>query len=220
MRFFLSYPPNDREAAEIFRNGLDHLGHDVWVRYEKITEDINNSITESIKLQEGIESADIFIALLTQEEISVDQEPLIVYAQHRKIPLIPVAFFRGDGTRGGITAPYSLNDSNALAIDEDRLDDGLQRLVSYSEEVAQSEKKEYVSQVELDAIRQRILDNRGSSTIRVFIAYSRKQRPIAQDLNDLLIKNGKAVFWDAKIKAGQPGGKRSKKPLMTLPIWS
>jgi hypothetical protein len=37
---------------------------------------------------------------------------------------------------------------------------------------------------------------------RIFVAYSRKQRQLAEGLYNLLIKNGKAVFWDAKIKAG------------------
>ena len=37
---------------------------------------------------------------------------------------------------------------------------------------------------------------------RIFIAYSHKQRPLVQELYDLLCKNGKAVFYDMKIKAG------------------
>jgi predicted nucleotide-binding protein len=37
---------------------------------------------------------------------------------------------------------------------------------------------------------------------RIFIAYSRAQRVMARELYDLLVRNGKAVFYDAKIKAG------------------
>jgi hypothetical protein len=37
---------------------------------------------------------------------------------------------------------------------------------------------------------------------RIFIAYSHKQKHLAQELDELLRTNGKAVFWDTKIKAG------------------
>jgi len=37
---------------------------------------------------------------------------------------------------------------------------------------------------------------------RIFIAYSHKQLALAKDLAELLVKNGNAVFYDAKIKAG------------------
>jgi len=37
---------------------------------------------------------------------------------------------------------------------------------------------------------------------RIFIAYSRRQRNLAKDLYDLLVRNSKSAFYDAKIKAG------------------
>ena len=37
---------------------------------------------------------------------------------------------------------------------------------------------------------------------RIFVAYSRKQLPLAKQIYEVLIKNGKAVFYDQKLKAG------------------
>ncbi len=204
MKLYLAYPPSNVEIAKIVVDGLISLGHQVWARYDNLTSDIENTLVGAIKIQEGIESADVFIALLTSlhdEQPTVHNtvsEQQILYAQHRNIPIVLAMYADGSGP---IEIPITLLSYEKIGLIPHQLSDGLNLLLQQAIRFKAEATKTIVSQSELEESRRRILESK-SLDVRVFIAYSRHQLSVAKKLADLLISHGIPNFWDDKITAG------------------
>lgn len=197
MKLFLSYPIQDEKIARVIAEELTKAGFDVWAFFLSVARDASQPFgTSQDRVQEGIESADILLVLLsasTKRSVGVNRE--IVYAQHRDIPILPIKVEDAD-------PPLSLLGYDALDIRGTSFINGAKQLVQHLKDNwhSTSSKRITVSETEMIEDRKRILEK--DKLTRIFIAYSRLQRPLAQSVSDLLIRNGKAVFWDAKIKAG------------------
>lgn len=193
MKIFLSYPIQSHLEAERLAAELQQAGIDVWLYTQKVPASSNFEESQ-VLIQQGIENADVLLVLVssfTRKSPGVQRE--IIYAQHRNLPILPVVIEPLDPVK---LLPLNLLDTEYI----DLFGKNTVELVRYLRERFPKTEKAPVSEEELTQDRERILTDEKVS--RVFIAYSRHQRPIAKELTELLIRNGHAVFWDAKIKAG------------------
>lgn len=197
MKIFLSYPRKDEEDALILSRGLHEAGYNVWTYREHFPADDPHSPDEKRReKQAGIEGADIVIALIgpgSRQSGGFAQE--IIYAQHRGIPVLPV-IVQGTGL------PLNLLETPSVDLGAQSISEGLPRVIEELRRITPmpAQNKTVMSDAELAEGRHRILND--DRPARVFIAYSRKQRMLARELSETLTRNGKAVFYDAKIRAG------------------
>jgi hypothetical protein len=207
VKIFLSYPIQNLETARLITEELEKSGYKVWVFFNEVPK---FNPDHSLKVQEGIESADLILVLVSQE---------IIYAQYRNKPILPIMI---EPTK----VPFSLLGTQYLDISDDlsgsygRIIEAIRQL-KFTQPAAQDQSQP-LSAEELAQDRKRILTS--SQVVRIFIAYSRHQQPLAKDLSEMLIKHGNAVFWDAKIKAGASWRQTIQKALddatHVLVIWT
>ena len=193
MKIFLSYPIQSQQQAKKLAAELEQAGFEVWAYFHSVP--ASHDFTDSqVLIQKGIESADVMLVLVssfTRKSPGVQRE--IIYAQHRNISILPLVIEPLEPVK---LMPLNLLDTEYF----DLFGKNTAELVRYLRERFTKTEKTPASEEELTQDRERILTDERVS--RVFIAYSRHQRPVAKDLTELLIRNGQAVFWDAKIKAG------------------
>jgi hypothetical protein len=193
-RIFLSYSRKAKEIVKAIADALSEAG------YEVLWKTVNDPRTEAGAAEtiQQIAEADWVIAVVSpafaQSEFAVGK---IVYAQHRRKPILSVVVDHAQ-------LPINLLSYDSIELGED-LQAGMYRLLSYLRDKETARLKEtletpQLSPEETTNASEAILSD--SSLSRIFIAYSRKQRSLAQSISEVLIRNGKAIFWDAKIKAG------------------
>ncbi|MBC7809554.1 MAG: toll/interleukin-1 receptor domain-containing protein [Burkholderiales bacterium] len=197
MNIFLSYPRADAEIAHKLADDFERAGVSVWIWTKSVPDDLKKVREKRHEMkQQGIEQADVLVALLSPDfkgSIGVSQE--IIYAQHRDKPILAVMVRPTE-------VPFYLLGAHQLDISDDPIN-GAGRIAQKVEQLSASSRddapSEPLSAEELEEGRQILAEE---SPARVFIAYARAQRGLAKTLSELLIKNGHAVFYDAKIKAG------------------
>ena len=197
MNIFLSYPRADAETAEKLAADLERLGVNVWIWTKSVPDDQKKIRDKRHELkQQGIEQADVLVALLSPDfkgSIGVSQE--IIYAQHRDKPILAVMVRPTE-------VPFYLLGAHQLDVSDDPLH-GAGRIVQMVEQLIASSRDNVPSEpLSAEELAEDRLILEEESPARVFIAYARAQRGLAKTLSELLIKNGQAVFYDAKIKAG------------------
>jgi hypothetical protein len=197
MNIFLSYPRADAETAEKLAADLANAGVNVWFWTTSVPDDLKKIREKRHELkQQGIERADVLVALLSPDfkgSVGVAQE--IIYAQHREKPILAV-MVRPTEIPFYLLGAHQLDISHEPYLGAELIKQKVEELIASSRGDAPSEP---LSAEELEEGRQILAEE---SPARVFIAYARAQRSIAKTLSELLIKNGQAVFYDAKIKAG------------------
>ncbi len=201
MQVYLTYSRHDGEpAAELLAQRLRSGGFDViWNITIPVTEP---SWADTII--NTIDNADLIIILVTPQltdHRSRIQKNEAAFAHSLNKPILPVI------VHPDASLPFYLLNLNAVDASVDFETQGIEKVIHHLKTVPigteTSDTEEQATTIAQDVTgeaRNRILSN--DSTARVFIAYSRKQRSIAKELSEMLIRNGKAVFWDAKIKAG------------------
>jgi hypothetical protein len=194
MKIFLSYPGSIEEQmlARIIGDRLEHFGHDVSINFRGIPGGDNwKQETEA-----AIRDVDWFVALISRNyESSSRVKWQLLSALENEKPILPVTVEAVDHM------PPLLEHLQPVDISGD-LNDGIERINALLQTRTQPERTDEPapSAAIFKEERQRILDT--PEPDRVFVAYSRRQRALAQDLAELLVENGKAVFYDAKIHAG------------------
>lgn len=237
MKVFLSYPiKNDvKKITDIplvemvlalwVANELHNAGHQVRVGH--ITSD--NAVVENAPgitggpnwrtyVEESIRISDYFVALLSQDyfDSPISSWELLMALKHeREIIPVKVGYFR--------SMPSSLNNYQALEGGDIMTTAGVILQIVESGTGVRKYSKPYVSIAELDSEVQKSLNS--LPPIRTFIAYSHAQRNLVEKLYELLFrKNGLAVFYDAKIRAGTAWGEVIHKALEDathiILIWS
>lgn len=195
MRVFLSYPYQDEQKARGITKELQAAGFDVWTFFAKVPQGTDYASTQ-ILIQNAIEETDIMLILTsshTRRSRGIQRE--IVYAQNRGVQLLALIVDEG--------SPFDLLPLNLLNADQfDLTQSDLKELVRLlkSQITHNIPERPPVSESQLEQDRKRILSD--VPMARIFIAYSHHQRHLAKDLAELLIGHGKAIFYDAKIKAG------------------
>lgn len=193
MNIFLSYPREDREMAERINEILRTAGFEMWTFFSLTQEEQQDRELRRKHRQEGLEQASGVLVLVSKHfnrSVGVAQE--IIYAQHRGKFILPVLIEKTE-------IPFQFLGTEVIDVTDD-FDTGMAQVVEQLRKIDQSKVTPILSDEQLDVIGQRVFQN--APLDRVFIAYSRKQRVMAKDVCELLLKNGKAVFWDAKIIAG------------------
>jgi hypothetical protein len=196
MRVFLSYPYQTEEKAREIAHELQTAGFDVWAYFAKVPRGTDYDSAQ-ILIQNAIEETDIMLVLTSQytrRSRGIQRE--IVYAQNRGIQLL--ALVTGEGSAYDLL-PLNLLNTDHFDLSKNDLK-GLVRLLNSQVEQGKPERPP-VSESQLAQDRQRILSD-NVPVARIFIAYSHLQRVLAKDIAELLMGHGKAIFYDAKIKAG------------------
>ena len=110
MKIFLSYPIQDVETARLIAEELEKSGYKVWAFFNEVPK---FNPDHSLLVQEGIESADLILVLVSQHykaSKGVPQE--IIYAQYRNKPILPIMI---EPTK----VPFSLLGTQYLDISDD-----------------------------------------------------------------------------------------------------
>ena len=194
MKVFIAYSTTDREIAVQVSSALRAAGHDVWIDIEGIAGGANwlNAIEDAIK------NADWLLVLISPsgvrsrwvlQEINyarMIQKPilpiLVKQTDYEDFPLVLASLQYLDATHSILSAADPINEILRSRISPVKTDEP----IPSEEEIQQEQEK----------IREVPLPD------RVFIAYARKQRPLAKELAELLRKNGRVIFYDAHIRAG------------------
>jgi hypothetical protein len=219
VRIFLIHSTKDAPIGRIISDSLRVKGletssqYDIYMGIESWAEDV-----------EDIVKADVVLVIVTEAFRNSDRsQKEVVYAQHGDVPIVPILI-------GETHVPLNLLNYNCITVGSeevlskpkflDSIAFYLSSLIKDSDDVvvAQDSPENITLQEELVQDSKRILTD--DPLDRVFIAYSRKQRYLAQELCNLLTKNGKAIFWDAKLRLVRDGDKRSNGRWMTQRIWS
>jgi hypothetical protein len=197
MKIFLSYPRENAEIAEHMVKQLQAAGFDVWTFLSLSEEQRQDRELRRKFRQEGLEKTDGVVVLVSpyfNRSVGVAQE--IIYAQHRGKFVLPVVVQPTE-------IPFQFLGTELVDISDD-VTGGIEKVVHQLHQIEHNQPSanppDTLSAEQLNIIGERVFQN--APLDRVFIAYSRKQRALAKELCELLLKNGKAVFWDAKIIAG------------------
>ncbi|MBZ0287238.1 MAG: toll/interleukin-1 receptor domain-containing protein, partial [Anaerolineae bacterium] len=197
MKLFLSYPRDDVEVAKRIYARLQEAGFDVWAFFTLPEEQRRTREIRREHRQQGIEQSDIIVVITSNNfkaSVGVAQE--IIYAQYRGKDLLPIVIEPTE-------IPFPLLGTPYIDISGD-WDEGMNQVIErlraiHAEKLTHNDAAP-LSNEQLVQQRKRVFS--ADTLDRIFFAYSHHQRPIAKVLCEILIKNGKAVFWDAKIKAG------------------
>jgi hypothetical protein len=174
-----------------FSTALQAEGYAVWIELRHV--DPYKDFTSEI--ERGISKADLVLVLLSAEGTKPNSflRREVIYALSLSKEIIPIRL--SDNAKTPITLvsfpSYTLGEGFGI---KDAIKIIKTRLATLS--LNATNKKEIVFD---DTHR---IHRDKSPLERVFIAYSRKQREIAEDIYNLLLKSGKEAFYDAKIKAG------------------
>jgi hypothetical protein len=187
---FVSCPSMSFEFAKPLVQGLRQAGFDVWYFDDRQVES-QPFDTPGFRFA-GISNADVFLVVVTAYTVaSLGVAHETELAQRYNIPILPVIL------EDVPQLPDYLNGRESLKLD-DVSEAGIQQLGASIHALVEQRSANRRSG------EQNLVDERTIVDFipRIFIAYSHKQRPIAKTLSDLLFKNAKPHFWDAKIKAG------------------
>ena len=195
MKIFICHAPiaDDQMIGIVIMDQLERNGIEIVSRVLYGIPGGENWMREAARL---IFDADWFIPLISSNfEESVAARSLLLTALEAHKPILPILIERG-GNLPAVLQGYNFVDVTK----------GVGEATAQIKEVLESHdanattQKIHFDQEAIERERQHIALERPPD--RIFIAYSRAQRSLAKELSDLLAQKGKAVFWDAKIKAG------------------
>lgn len=189
MKLFISASHKDRVFTDRFIETLEKEGFDILMDIAGI-QGGTNWIEET---QNSIESADLFVPLLSQHSMaSAFRRAELLFALTLEKRILPVLI---DGS------PIPENLANHHVVDaKQEFSLFIKQFKSLLPLEAELRPALADTKDALEEQRQRLLD--GAPQDRVFIAYSHHQRQIAEDLATTLMDAGKAVFYDAHIRVG------------------
>ncbi|HLV36296.1 MAG TPA: toll/interleukin-1 receptor domain-containing protein [Spirillospora sp.] len=218
MNIFVSYRRESLEKVRAIVEFLQQRGHTVWAYYKDVPEALraDQDKRHTMKI-EALDRADVVLVLVSSQfEQSHGMAREIIYAQSHGKPVLPVIIEPAE-------LPYSLLGTPYLDISAD-FEAGLAQIAERIEQTSLTRRPEIVHN---HADRRRRLAEKLDQEApieRVFIAYSHRQRALAQQLYELLISHGKAVFYDQKLKAGASWRQTIQKALddatHVLVIWT
>lgn len=192
MKVFLSYAEEDEFIASIVYVGLSSAGHTV----SYFAGGIAGGDNWNREVREYIEACDLFLPLFSPAyPRSYAAMAELSFALQSEKSTLPVVIRAIDPS-----SPL-LEDTEYVDISSDPRA-GVKKVVDWLRAQTDEGQMERLSPV-VERVAEEIkaiLD--APPPDRIFIAYSHHQRALAIDLAELLIKNGNAVFYDAKIKAG------------------
>jgi hypothetical protein len=190
MRLFLSFAIEDLDFTRTVADALETAGHSVIIDMGGIPGG-NNWRTE---VGRAIHHSDWFVVIYSvSHKDSLKRKLEFIFALSNEIPILYV-----------LTEPTEMiGDEVSRVIDISR--NPLHNIGKITEFFAHP--PHMLPRINSwEAVEQSAQETQEMMSVdlpeRVFIAYSRKQRTLAKDLHDLLVANGKAVFWDAKLRAG------------------
>jgi predicted nucleotide-binding protein len=190
MRLFLSFAIEDLDFTRTVADALETAGHSVIIDMGGIPGG-NNWRTE---VGRAIHHSDWFVVIYSvSHKDSLKRKLEFIFALSNEIPILYVLTEPTEmiGDEVSRVIDISLNPLHNIGkITEFFLNPPSIRRGMNSWEAAEQAARETQEMMSVHLPE------------RVFIAYSRKQRTLAKDLHDLLVANGKAVFWDAKLRAG------------------
>lgn len=195
MNIFLNYASEDEFFASTLFIALESAGYGVMYHADGIVGGEN----WTREIQEAIKRCDGFVSLLSPDYArSYDALTELSFALQANKPIYLIVIKPID--------PKSilLQETPYLDISENPRT-GIQKILDFLNAQEQASALQRVSEVAKRAADDiKIAFDLPSlpSPDRIFIAYSHKQQSLAQSLFNLLVKNRKAVFYDAKIKAG------------------
>jgi hypothetical protein len=200
VKIFLNYASDDRAAADIVTDGLTAAGHEVLRDMAGIAggENWNREAGEAIN------QADWFLVLVSPDygrSIAAVRE--LKFALEYDKPVLLVLIKPVDPTS------LKLEGGNYVDISGD-ISGGMQKVIEKLTAQGSMKTKPGISEeatIELENTGMQADVISGEPIMldehsRIFIAYSHAQRPLVHELYELLCRNGKAVFYDMKIKAG------------------
>ncbi len=192
MNIFLNYAAENEFVASMMYVALSAAGHGVFYHVEGITGGEN----WKQDVEELIGNCDWVVSLLSPNYThSASAKTELAYALRLEKPVLAVVI-------KPIPSSFTLLDEMASIDISDDPRAGVKKVVDWLRAQADEGQMERLSPVvekvaeEIKAILDAPLPD------RIFIAYSHHQRTLAKDLAELLVRNGNAVFYDAKIKAG------------------
>lgn len=196
MNIFMSYRRENLERVRALVEFLEAQGHTVWAYYKDVPAEIQRipDQRQTLKL-EGLDRAALLLVLVSPAfEQSHGMAREIIYAQSHGKPILPVIIEPAE-------LPYSLLGTRYIDISLD-FEAGLPLIAERIEEMNLPETSGPTHGN--NTVRKKLAATLDQEIPieRVFIAYSHKQRPLAKQIYDLLVGNGKAVFYDQKLKAG------------------
>jgi TIR domain-containing protein len=203
LKIFLNYAPEDRSDADIITAGLTAAGHDVL----RDTAGIAGGENWNREAGEAINQSDWFLVLVSPgygRSIAAVRELKFALEYDKAVLLVLI--------KKVDPSSLILEGGNYIDISAD-VAGGVQQIlkrVSTRQDVEKTAKPGLFGKADITEEDDTL---QATGTVlnvpaalddgtRIFIAYSRKQRMTAQSLYELLVRNGKAVFYDAKIKAG------------------
>lgn len=193
MNIFLNYADESDAIAQLFTVALEAAGFQVSSHVGGIAggENWNREVETTVQ------ACDWFVTLLSPgygQSYPANYELAIAIRANK--PILPVVVQPIEPTSAMLQDTFYMD----ISVDPQS---GIKKVIDWLKE-RQSEQR--IEEKVVPAIQNLTRDIEiilnTPSPDRIFIAYFRKQRPLAQTVYELLSKNGKAVFWDAKIKAG------------------
>jgi hypothetical protein len=199
MKIFLNYGSNDALIAESVASGLSDAGYEVLIEFGGIVGGEN----WDRETGDAIRQSEVLVALISPTYgRSIAAIRQLKFALEYNIPILFVVIKAVDPD-SAILDEVEYLDISADPVAGIPLILELIATLKSNQDVPVEKATVNLSTDDAKAVLDSVDDGLGTSNPdRIFIAYSRKQRTMAQSVYDMLIRNGKAVFWDAKIKAG------------------
>jgi hypothetical protein len=190
MRLFLSFAIEDQEFTQMVADALETAGHFVIMHMGGIPGGDN----WRLEVGKAIHHSDWFVVIYSPgHKDSVKRKLEFIFALSNEIPILYV-----------LTEPTEVIDddiSRVIDISANPLQ-GIRRIVDFFAHPPQLLQRMNGSPSAEEIARETHEMLSVELPERIFIAYSRRQKTLARELHELLIRNGKAVFWDDKLKAG------------------
>ncbi len=198
MRVFLSYPAKSTPSANELEAALQAEGLDVQSFFSDYQGDRSSIGDVNEWRQKTMDESNAILVLLTEHSYNsrgLAQE--IVYAISQELPVIAVQIDQF------VRVPFGLLNHDILDISALSLPEAAQRIKREVKAVSAAKEAEEGVQIadRIQAAAREVFEE-DRPLARIFIAYSRKQRPIAKALSEMLAQRGQLHFWDAKIHAG------------------
>lgn len=192
MKIFIAYAHQDRTVVRSLADSLKAAGHEVWIDIGGIAGG-SNWLEE---IEQMVLRADLIIVLISEASNSsswVKRE--LLYALEIGKPVLPVRI-------EPVLLPLLLANLQFVDISNDT-SSGLRQVIDLLEQKSvdfTTIEEVPLSPEQIAHEREQLLEE--PLTDRIFIAYSRKQRSLAREIATMLSKKGKAIFYDAHIRAG------------------
>lgn len=191
MKIFLSCPSRSTDIGlELWETLTAQFGWDVWYFFSSLRGEAERDVVSF--RDNGFGNADAILVVVSNQTIySLGVASEVKYAKVIGLPILSLV------VHADAVVPDYLVDTNQVEVDIYKVDAELDKIKQAASTI-QPTAKTFDRKPKFGDV----IGDADSDSVRVFIAYSRKQRHVVEKLSEILTNNRISHFWDRKILVG------------------